>query len=170
MINETRARELQAEYLETRNERAFNALWQEVQGIAVSLLYSRIRNTQAFIDVEEKATDATNNFMGMYLKNDSWKCSAFAYRINCDVKDVLYNKKQKKIDAEINIPPNYKIIQQNIDDMYNFDINCDIIKEVERSNTFRVFIKRILIYTDREYIRRNVNRLNELYVSTKGAR
>ena len=170
MINETRARELQTEYLETRTERAFNALWSEVQGIAVSLIYSRIRNTQAFIDVEEKATDATNNFMGMYLKNESWKCSAFAYRINCDVKDVLYNKKQKKIDAEINIPPNYKIILQTHDNMYNFDINCDIIKEVERSNTFRMFIKRISVYTDKEYIRRNVNRLNALYVSTKGAR
>ena len=170
MINETRARELQTEYLETRTERAFNALWSEVQGIAVSLIYSRIRNTQAFIDVEEKSTDATNNFMGMYLKNESWKCSAFAYRINCDVKDVLYNKKQKKIDAEINIPPNYKIILQTHDNMYNFDINCDIIKEVERSNTFRMFIKRISVYTDKEYIRRNVNRLNALYVSTKGAR
>jgi len=170
VINETRARELQTEYLETRTERAFNALWSEVQGIAVSLIYSRIRNTQAFIDVEEKATDATNNFMGMYLKNESWKCSAFAYRINCDVKDVLYNKKQKKIDAEINIPPNYKIILQTHDNMYNFDINCDIIKEVERSNTFRMFIKRISVYTDKEYIRRNVNRLNALYVSTKGTR
>lgn len=168
MINETKARNLQAEYLETRTDQAFNALWQEVQGIAVSLLYRQIRKTNAIIDVSEKATDATNNFMGMYLKNKDWKCSAFAYRINCDVIDVLYNKKQKKIDAETNIPPDYKINQQNIDDMYNIDINCDIIKEVERSNTFRVFIKRISAFTDRDYIRRNVNRLNALYVTTRG--
>jgi len=170
VINETRARELQEEYLKTRIDEAFEALRQEVQEIAIALIYCKIQKTGSFVDVFEKSYDASIHFMEMYLKRPEWQCKAFAFRIDCDVTKVLYNKKQKRYDAEINIQSSNKIIKQNMHDMYNSDINCDIIKEVESSNTFRMFIKRISVYTDKEYIRRNVNRLNALYISERGGR
>jgi hypothetical protein len=168
LIDETRARTLQTNYLANRTDKSFEALRQEVQDIAIALIYCKIQKTGSFVDVLDKSYDASIHFMEMYLKRPDWKCKAFAFRIDCDVTKVLYNKKQRRYDAEINLQTNCKIIQQNNNDMYNFDINCDIIKEVERSNTFRMFIKRIAVFTDKEYIRRNVNKLNALYVNARG--
>lgn len=176
MINDSLAKELQTTYLASRLDKDFAALHKEIQNIATSLIFLKIKGTGVYLDVREKSWDASTRFMEMYLKNPNWVCSAFAFRIDCEVKYILYNKKQRQFDSESEIPPDHILPQptkkENIDNVIE-DLMEDsvywrnILIDCYRAKSFKAFVTKMSAYHDRAFMEEHILRLKALYKHTR---
>ena len=176
MINDKIVKELQSKYLENRTDSNFENLRTAVQGIAKSLIMLKLKGKDVYLDVEEKSYDASVRFMMMYLKHDTWSCQAFAFRIDCEVKYILYNKKQQKIDKELEIPETAfytevtpKETTDNVieDLMEDCEYWRNILMDCYKSTSFKIFIMKCSKYVNRQFIEEHFDRLKDLYKNTR---
>lgn len=176
MINDKLVLQLQEKYLSSRADYDFEKLRTAVQGIAKSLILLKLKGKDIYLDADEKSYDASIRFMMMYLKHPTWSCKAFAFRIDCEVKYILYNKKQQKIDKEIEIPETvfYTEIQLKektnrvIEDlMEDSEYWRNILLDCYKSTSFKLFILKLSKYHNRQFVEDHFDRLKLLYKNTR---
>ena len=163
---------LQENYLSDRNDDNFEKMRLEVQNISSIIIYTELKKTGAYLKVSEKSYDTSIHFMMMYLKNPEWKCTAFYFRIRCDVLHILYNKGQQKSDKECIMPQKMEYIQPNVKENTDSTLESmiedspywrNILLDCYHSKTFPGFITTISKYHNRTWCFDHIHRLKHLY-------
>lgn len=185
MIDCKLAESLQERYLETRADADWEALRKEVESIATGLIYYFLRKTGGFIhNVPEMAYECSTRFMEMYSpkkKNPNWRCQSFSYRVGCEAKYFLYNKKQRQVDMEVQLDPNFEYeaparqekesLDRVIEDlMEDSEYWRNILLDCYKARSFKAFITSIAQYQDREFCETHILRLKDLYKNTRKKR
>ena len=185
MINCVLAESLQERYLETREDLDWEALRKEVEQIAIALLYAEAKKRGFYRpDLEDFAYEASTRFMEMYSpqkKNPNWRCQSFSYRVGCEVRYLLYNKKQQRIDQELDFDPamecegpapsRWESLDHVIEDlMEDTPWWRNVLLDCYKARSFKAFITSIAAYQDREFCETHILRLKDLYKNTRKTR
>ena len=171
---------LQKDYLDTRTERSFSALYRVILAYCNYAVYCKIKKQRQVLsgyDIDRLANDAATQFAEMYLKHKDWKCAYFKTRINRDIANVLYQKRPNHLRG---INPD-RAYYQNTEPLHEMasegetvepsdDVarNREVMKAAYFSETETDYIKAIESIKGMHYVKRNIKELRDIYKLTRG--
>lgn len=178
---------LQKDYLETRTEKAFSALYRLILAYCLYAVDCKLRKARKYKrdDAERIANDSATQFSEMYLKDPAWKCRYFKTRINVDIASVMYQKRPNHLRGicpdryfyQNNIPlarvtsePGAVIMQEKCSAIETDDViqNRDVMKAVYFAKNRKAFIEEVERIEGMSYVKRNIHALLEVYRLTRG--
>ena len=170
--------ELQEIYLESRNQRDFEALYRAVKDLARRQAVGKLKASRVKYPLSQVTEDATADFMMMYLKNPNWRCIGFYTRIGLAVKNTIGGPTKsataKHIHGKCGILTGMEPAREDktppadiMEVLEDDKDRKDILLWVYHSNTLRGFLKGLEAYKSVQWIVDNYPGLHGLYFKTR---
>lgn len=178
MIDNSKARGLQEIY-KAGGRGALNALAIECEGIAFVLVLAQCRKYGLHFErekLEEFAHDAAAQFITQYLKHADYSVRSFSGRIKRDVLNVMFgrarNKQYSFEDGQLQHDDSYpgggvdsRVSEINLstalDDLVaDHEQGKKIAADLYRSRSYRVAVRRIAVYVEREWIYQHAEKMH----------